>query len=62
LVKWNFTKSKYPVFAKQNNPFLVKLLSLERRFIETSNLLIETSNLLEKGLIQKYVLLVKLFF
>jgi hypothetical protein len=55
LVKWNFTKSKYPVFAKQNNPFLVKLLSLERRFIETSNLL-------EKGLIQKYVLLVKLFF
>jgi hypothetical protein len=33
-------------FAQQKYSFLVKLLSLERRFIETSNLF-------KKGLIQK---------
>jgi hypothetical protein len=31
-VKLHFTKTSYPVFAKQKYPFLVKLLSSERRF------------------------------
>jgi hypothetical protein len=32
-------KALHQFLRSKNNPFLVKLLSLERRFIETSNLL-----------------------
>jgi hypothetical protein len=51
-VELHQNKSRSFFCAQQKYSFLVKLLSLERRFIETSNLL-------EKGLIQKTVYLVK---